>query len=418
MVRRNTAPSTADLVDFLTDSRAVAERFGSSPGALFAAYARKMSETDPGIAAQLREAGSVAPGAVRPGSALAALDMADAPGARLNGKAGYGSWGELARHAAVAELRNAWTETVPSEGGFTVAETLRSDMLRWSLESSVMRPGATVIPVTETEQRTLLPVVDDVTHDLDPAAVLGGVSWAWTAEGADIAASAPTFGRAGYEARKLAGLIGPVPNETVSDGAAALDVFFRQVAPKGYAWAEDGAFISGSSVAEPEGYLSARGALTQARAGDSHIAFTDVVNLVAQMLPQSLSAAVFIASQTALTDMLSLYQGTLGAVPPSMWVSSDGAGGWTLLGRPLLISEKAPALGTRGDLTFIDRSFYVIADRREFTIAESAKGPGFQDDATYWRLTARLDGRLWITHPVTSAAGTQVSPCVVLGDTA
>lgn len=423
MVRRNAGPSQADLIDFLTDPKAVADRFGSSPAALFGAYARRAAETDPGIAAQLRDdLGSPAGMLPRPGSAWRALNVAGAAGAALNGKAGYGSWGEFARRVGNAELRNAWTETVPSEGGFLTSETLRSDLLRWSLESAVMRPGALVIPVTDTELRTGLPVVDDISHELDPSQVLGGVTWAWVAEGAEIAASAPTFGRSVMEARKIAGLLGPIPNELLADGGGALDVFFGQVVPKGYAWAEDAEFINGDGVGVPQGYLSAPAALTVSRAASGHIGFADVVGLVAAMLPQSLRSAVFIASHTALTDMLSVYEsiGTPAdaAVPPSMWVQSTPSGGWTLLGRPLLVTEKAPALGTRGDLTLIDRSFYVIADRVAFTLAESAKGPGFQSDETYYRMTARLDARVWLSHPVTSAAGTQVSPVAVLGDAA
>jgi HK97 family phage major capsid protein len=44
-------------------------------------------------------------------------------------------------------MRNAFSSTVPSEGGFLIPETLRSELLRISLETSIVRPRARVIPM-------------------------------------------------------------------------------------------------------------------------------------------------------------------------------------------------------------------------------------------------------------------------------
>ena len=49
--------------------------------------------------------------------------------------------------AKLHRMKNAFSSTVPSEGGFLIPETLRSELLRVSLESAIVRPRARVIPM-------------------------------------------------------------------------------------------------------------------------------------------------------------------------------------------------------------------------------------------------------------------------------
>ena len=46
------------------------------------------------------------------------------------------------RMAKLSRVRNAFSSTVPSEGGFLIPETLRSELLRVALETSVVRQRA------------------------------------------------------------------------------------------------------------------------------------------------------------------------------------------------------------------------------------------------------------------------------------
>src|SRR5579859_468559 len=138
-----------------------------------------------------------------PGTARGALYADSAPGAALDGK--DIGWGVLALAAkgdpgALAVLRNAMSERVPSQGGLLVPERLRSDMVLASLENAIVRPLATVIPVSSL--RTGIPTVDDTTHA--GGSVFGGLSWSWTEEGAPVTASNAAYGRGVLEAKKLA----------------------------------------------------------------------------------------------------------------------------------------------------------------------------------------------------------------------
>ena len=88
----------------------------------------------------------------------------------------------------------------------------------------------------------------------------------------------------------------------------------------------------------------------------------------------------------------------------------------TLMGYPIFFIENCPTLGTAGDLILADWSKYVIGDRQMVTI-DSSKHFRFQNDITAWRAVARLDGRPWLSAPLTLRNGaTQVSPFVILDD--
>jgi HK97 family phage major capsid protein len=59
----------------------------------------------------------------------------------------------------------------------------------------------------------------------------------------------------------------------------------------------------------------------------------------------------------------------------------------------VVMSEKSPAvLGTKGDISLVDFSSYVIGDRQTMTV-ESSMHSHFSTDKTAFRCISRLDGR-------------------------
>jgi HK97 family phage major capsid protein len=222
------------------------------------------------------------------------------------------------------------------------------------------------------------------------------------------------------EAKKLAAYLGGVPDELVED-AAAFEVFARTAIPMGLAWAEDQAFIAGSGVGQPQGILNASCAVNVTRTSGGSLSLqADVTNMVTRMLPQSMKDFIWLCSPDKIGPLLNMYLlvGTLpssSAVAPSAWLTGSATDGWTLLGRPLFVTEHVPALGTRGDLIAVDPRFYVIQDRQQMTIDTSAVGQKFAIDQTEFRVISRLDGRMWPQSPVTPQnASATVSPVVIL----
>jgi HK97 family phage major capsid protein len=82
---------------------------------------------------------------------------------------------------------------------------------------------------------------------------------------------------------------------------------------------------------------------------------------------------------------------------------------------PVVWTEKLPREGTAGDVLLADWSYYLVGDRQATTVDTSIHNK-FEYDKTTWRVVHRVDGRPWLSSPLTLADGTStVSPFVILG---
>jgi HK97 family phage major capsid protein len=318
-------------------------------------------------------------------------------------------------------MQNALSERVPSQGGFLVPEHLRSAILMVALENAVVRPRARIIPMDSL--RVPYPTIDDTSHT---SSVFGGVIGYWTEEAAALTASQPAFSRLVLEAKKLTAYT-EIPNELLQDSVQALDQWFNQMFPVAIAWFEDVAFINGSGVGQPQGFLNSPCAVVGgSRAGGAGTAvqYSDLAGLYARLLPNSLNSAVWICSPDVLPGLLTLT--TASGIAPPLWLpgftaaggfpgGGDGSGyNYRLMGRPLVISEKMPALASQGCLALVDLGYYLLGDRQAMQIA-SSEHYKFANDLTAFRITERLDGRTWIQSAITPEnGGNTLSPVVLL----
>jgi HK97 family phage major capsid protein len=357
-----------------------------------------------------------------------AARSATAPGAALNGI--YATLGEIIQDAAqphpdekaarkLSQLSNSFGSTVPGDGGFLIPEALRSGIATLSLESAIVRPRATVLPMDTL--RLAVPTTDDTSH---ASSVFGGLIGYWTEEAATLTESQASFGRAVLEAKKLA-VYGEIPNELMAD-SPALDAWLNRAVPSAVSFYEDAAFLTGSGVGEPLGVHSSAALITCGGSGatredSGRIRWSDVVAMYSRMLPDSLSRAVWVASPGSLVDLLTMQVGEVGtgaATTGGPAMIGYGGGGdaapTSILGRPLLFSEKVPDLASPKALSFVDFSYYLIGDRQQaaLTVSEHYK---FSSDKTAIRLIERVDGRPWISSAVTPKnGGSTLSPFVAI----
>lgn len=314
-------------------------------------------------------------------------------------------------------IHNAYSTIVPSEGGFLVPEALRSQLLQVALESAIVRARAFVVPM-ET-QKISFPMVDSTTN---VGSVFGGMVAYWTEEGAALTQSSATFGRVSLEAKKLTGYA-EVPSELIADSLPSFSAFVDQAWPQALAFFEDLAFIRGTGAGEPLGFLGAINPAAVAVAKESGQAadtllWLNVINMYSRMLPGSLNRAVWLVSPNVFPQLatMSLTVGTGGA---AVWMpDGHGAPVLTLLGRPVIISEKMNVLGDRGDIAFVDLGYYLIGDRQEMT-ARASEDYKFGHDKVAYRIIERVDGRPWIQSAITPAnGGPTLSPFVELAERA
>jgi HK97 family phage major capsid protein len=319
--------------------------------------------------------------------------------------------------ARLTEIQNSYGSEVPGSGGFLIPEELRSDILQMALETAVVRPRATVIPMSSA--RVPIPTIDDTSHS---SSILGGVVGYWTEEAAALTESQASFGRVVLDAKKLTAYA-EVPNELLMD-APAFEGFFDGTFPKAISWFEDVAYLTGTGVGEPLGFINAQVAVQQAieaaQVGEvnSTIVWENIVKMFSRMLPTSLGRAVWIASIDTFPQLatMALSVGTGGG---PVWIGGQNQAGAdtppvSILGRPVFFTEKVGPLGTPGDINFVDLSYYLIGDRMEMQVSASEHYK-FANDKTAYRVIQRSDGRPWLSSPLTPKnGGPQLSPVVQL----
>jgi HK97 family phage major capsid protein len=194
-------------------------------------------------------------------------------------------------------------------------------------------------------------------------------------------------------------------------------MLINEIFPEAIAWFEDIAFIGGSGVGEPLGFLNSPAMVSvtkeSGQAADT-IVWENLVKMYSRMLPSSLSNAVWIANLDTFPELatMSLSVGTGGS---AIWLT-DGVSGppMRILGRPVLFTEKMPTLGDAGDIVLADMSHYLIGDRQAIQ-ADTSPHYRFQTDMTSMRFIERVDGRPWLQSAITPQTGSNtLSPFVQL----
>lgn len=317
----------------------------------------------------------------------------------------------FAARAELARIQNAFGSTVPSDGGFLIPESLRSELLQVPTEQSLVRSRARVVPM-----ETLMvpyPMVDTTSN---ASSVHGGILGYWTEEGGTLTDSSPTFGRIELQAKKLT-LYSEIPNELFQDSLATLQQFMSQSYPEALAWFEDIAFVEGNGVGQPTGFLNAQAAVSVAKEASqpaATIMWENIVKAYSRMLPSSIGRAVWVAHIDTFPELatMALSVGTGGS---AVWVGNgDGAGAppVTILGRPVIFTEKVSTVGTVGDINFVDFGYYLIGDRQAMQMSTSTEYK-FGNDKTAMRVIERVDGTPWIKSAITPRKGSNtLSPFV------
>jgi HK97 family phage major capsid protein len=294
-------------------------------------------------------------------------------------------------------------------GGYLIDPEHLSTLMSVAAPMSAIRPGATVIEMGS--RQVDMPIVDQATV---PAAgvptFFGGVRVYWQQEGSSITTSDGGFKQTQLTANELVGLT-YVTNSLLMDAKSSLAAFLGSKLgfPGAIAWAEDYAFIRGDGVGKPLGIVNAPCRKTVTRTTTVTVKYDDLVNMEAAFFGND---GVWIISRS-LKSILMLINGPSGNAA-YLWGDMTKGIPNTLLGRPVIWTDKQPAVGTEGDIILADRSMYVIGDRQS-TSVESDPSVAFGSNKTAFRVIHRVDGQPWLPGVITLAGdASTVSPFVTL----
>lgn len=325
------------------------------------------------------------------------------------------------------ELRSWATKTAGhmeegdlSQGGYTIPVEFANFIFEKSLEKAIVRPRAYYQPMASNQ--ISIPAAVDTNHTTN---LFGGISIKRTGEAGQKEATNPTFDKIALKLHKLTGLV-HVSDELLEDSAVAMEAYLRRVFPEAIAFVEDDDFLNGTGVNMALGALNAGNpSLITVDAvggqGANTIIWQNIVDMWARLYPAGQANAVWLANNECFNELASMAI-AVGAGGVPVWLpSNSGANApyTTLMGRPLIFTEKCQALGTAGDIALCDFSQYVIGGKQDGSVQfASSIHFRFDYDQTSFRFVLRYDGQpLWLSD-LTPLRGTDtLSPFIVLNST-
>lgn len=314
--------------------------------------------------------------------------------------------------------RKDLTEGSGTTGGYTVAPLYARELLQLAAEESIVRPYANVKTLPARE--AYYPMLNQTfTPSGGASAYYGGVSMTWTGEAQARPATEPNFKQVHVVTHELAGLC-KISRTLMSDSMIAMESELKALFAGAIAYAEDIAFLNGDGNAKPRGVLQAAATITYpTRATANLFKLADAANMMGAMMPQSRPKAVWVMVNNLFSQLVQL-QDASGRVTyvPNVGTGYGEAnlamGQLLLFGRPVLFTERLPAVGTVGDVLLADFSKYIVADTGTLEIAASDQY-AFNTNQITFRIIQRVDGQPQLDAPFTQQDGsTQISPFVIL----
>jgi HK97 family phage major capsid protein len=317
------------------------------------------------------------------------------------------------RFSAVAQ---GLGENVPTDGGFLVPTEFAAEMLDVALESEIVRPRAMVYPMKSQTKR--IAGLDDL--DNSGGAPFGGFSIQWSNEG--DAGTAKKFKTRMIELiAKKAMIFAFGSNELIADGMN-FDELIGNAIVKSIGWGLDFAFLQGTGANGPLGVLNDPALIVVAKEtgqATGTLLYANVCNMFSRCHPACRLNSVWVANSTIIPQLLQMQlvvsnrantENVGGSATP---VFAQEGGEFRLLTRPVIFTEKLPALSTQGDIILADFSQYAIGLRKEVSLERSIYA-GWSTDESGYRAIIRVDGQGRWKSPFTPKSGSTLSWVVAL----
>lgn len=291
-------------------------------------------------------------------------------------------------------------------GGFMVPTQFRSNIMSVSPQDALVRPRANVIPAGSPPDAGITMPALDQSGD-NPGNVFGGMTFAWIEEGGEKPDTDAALRGISLTPHEIAGTV-TVTDKLLRNWQASAS-FLENLMRGGVSAAEDYAFLRGTGNGQPLGALNAPVLKGVHRAVANQVSYTDLVNMVAVLLMRG-GSPVWSIPQGALPQIAKLKDENNNLI----WAANarDGFAG-TLLGYPVRWNNRAPGLGSKGDILLADWSYYLIKDGSGPFVAAS-EHVLFKQNKTVIKIFWNVDGAPWMNAPFKEENGYEVSPFVAL----
>jgi len=291
---------------------------------------------------------------------------------------------------ALDTLKNAQgqgTET-GSDGGFAVPPNFMTGMMERVESESQLASRVTELSLTQGNAVSL-PGVDESSRA--DGSRFGGIQVYWIREGGSGTYKKAKFRNVDIKLSKLAGFV-KLTEEMVEDGPL-VESWVNAAFPAEMAFTLDQAIYNGDGNGIPLGYMNSDALVSLNRQTADDVEYEDVIGMYARMPARRISNAVWLVTQEIMTrlPLMNLSVGTGGSavfIPPG---GASVAPYGSLFGRPIIPIEQAVALGTKGDISFVDLADYVAITKGGLRRDQSIH-VDFDTDEIALRFIRRVNG--------------------------
>lgn len=298
----------------------------------------------------------------------------------------------------------------PSGGGFAVPEFVAAEMLDASLEHEVVRPRATVVPMTSATWKS---------HGFDNSTasgsvLFGGLTARWEGEGDNATEDTLELRKVDLTAKKMF-LFTRVSNELDDDAPNFVEGLSNALISAA-GWNLDDKFLTGTGGATPTGVLNDSALVTVTKEtgqAAATINYENAVKMYARLHPALVKGAVWVANLNTIPSLqtMAITIGTGGSHIPAL--REDGSGGFSILNIPVAFTEKVATLGTVGDFMLVNFSEYIIGIRKQVSV-DFSMHEAFASDQLSVRAIVRVDAIGRWKSAYTPKTGSTLSWCVAL----
>ncbi len=348
-------------------------------------------------------------------------------------KGGFKSLSHFARDVAFAEKDprrgltkelEAWTKKAAGSGllegdsdygGYLIPVEFRNTLMTIVESANEFVPRCT--PVAMATNIIEIPYVAG--FDESGGLVWGGIQWKWLDELAQKTETRPKFGKIQMKLKKIAGLA-YTSDEILQDSPQSMEGILRQGFADGLNFQLNKVILRGTGAGQPLGIFNAPCKLAiakEAGQGADTILFENIVKMYSRQYNRG--KAVWVVNPECLPQLatMSMAVGT-GGVP--VYLPANGIAGApydSLMGKPIIWSDFASALGDEGDIMLVDFSQYLVGQKSggtgvQFDTSIHLK---FDYDQTCFRFVFRIEGQPWWPSAMTPAYGAATrSPFITL----
>jgi HK97 family phage major capsid protein len=359
-----------------------------------------------------------------------ALPPAEAKDHEKEARSGFADFGEYAEtlaramtpggNATATELKmlsaaSGMSQGVGSEGGYTVPPAFSTTI--WDgLNQGVQN----ILGLTDNYTITgeSLTFLANAETSRVAGSRYGGIQGYWISEAGQITSSKPKVRQLKVEPHQLAALV-YVTDKLLRNSQTALEQYITRAAIEELNFLIGDAIINGTGVGQPLGILNSTSKIEVAKE-TSQVAATVVEGNLSKMWqrmhPRSRPNAVWLINTDVEPSLDALNQKVLNVA------GTENVGGYkstiynpetnTIKGRPVILCEFCPTVGTVGDVILADMKGYVTGTRGAPETAMSIH-LRFDYAESVFRFIFEVDGQPWLSSALTPFKGSSTQSAFI-----